>query len=413
MKRLTVGKQGVISLDTMAAGVMCMYAVLIYCGLISDLLASVQSLCLYGIVGLALLLVIMRGRLKCHSCWLWYGGFVMYSAFSVLYASSPSTVLNSLYGLIIVLALAFSLTQILTSEKRIEMLLRCFVIGSVILMLYMVATGKLDTSLERGGRLGGNLAGNANAFASLFMFSACATVYFIWGARKILVKLLYVLAFALQVYALVLSGGRKFLLLPFVVLYFMLLLSSDKRGRKHIIGYTLVGVVGGAVLLYLLMNVPFLYENIGYRFEGFLNYASGSISNADYSTIQRELMSSRAFELWLEAPIIGHGLNMFSVLGGWGVYSHRNYLELLCNHGLIGFILYYSYWVYLAFQLYRIKENSVMKLFLLAVLGSFVIFDYGAVSYSMPQLQFFIVMMNMYLYLQKQKARNKRVCEYG
>ena len=47
------------------------------------------------------------------------------------------------------------------------------------------------------------------------------------------------------------------------------------------------------------------------------------------------------FQYFPEHPILGHGSEAFEGLSPWDTHSHTNYVELLVNHGLVGFFIYY------------------------------------------------------------------------
>ena len=107
-------------------------------------------------------------------------------------------------------------------------------------------------------------------------------------------------------------------------------------------------------------------------------------------------MRQKAFELWSQSPIFGNGFEAFSKIGGFDVYSHCNYLEILCNQGIIGFLYYYGFWAYLLWNVYTKKTGSLFRLFAGGMLIALVIYDYGAISYNTPITQFFILSIAIY-----------------
>jgi O-antigen ligase len=52
-------------------------------------------------------------------------------------------------------------------------------------------------------------------------------------------------------------------------------------------------------------------------------------------------MIRMGLEMWQESPIWGNGNEAFRVKSGLNAYSHSNYVELLANYGVIGFVLFY------------------------------------------------------------------------
>lgn len=394
--------------QTIALICACVYCCTLYIGYVSPVLLLLHSLSLYALLGMSLVVVVIKGRLYMNKYLFWYAGFILIAMLSACYAQRVSVVMNSVYGLVIVFGIAFALSVCFTETEKMELFMKFLIIGSVVLMAYMAYTGQLDTEGEASGRLGGNITGNANTFASMYMIAACASDYFMVRTEKVKWRIVYIAAFVLQMYALMLSGGRKFFVVPIIVLYVMMLFKTDRQGKKHIIVTSILGAVILVALYNLLMNVPLLYESIGHRFEDLIDLSQGNTKIDDGSALERLRMREKAYELWQESPIVGHGLNMFAEIGGFGVYSHCNYFELLCNHGIIGCVYYYSFYVYMLYSLIKMKSKSIMKLFFLGVLIGYTIYDYGAVSYYSPIPQYYIVMAAIFINNHSKKSVESR-----
>ena len=394
-------KINILSVENIGIALLCLYILLLYLNYVTSALATLQTIALYGSLGMALVMVVLVGKVRLNRYLVWYLVFSALGAVGALFSSSPSYSLGGVYLPVVVFAICFSLSVFINSESRIKLFMGCLVAGSVMLFLYLAVTGGLSTDGNRGGRLGDLLTGNANNFASVYMAAAFATVYMITNSKRLMTRLALGAAFIAQIYCLILSGGRKFFLLPFIVLYVMLLFKADKNGKKHMIINTVIGIVVMVTFYQLMMRVPFLYDNIGYRFESFYEYSVGNADTTDGSTLERELMRETAIKLWMEKPIFGHGLNMFSKLGGFGVYSHCNYTELLCNHGIVGTVYYYSFFAYLIITLIRKRVSRITGLFFIGVSVGTLFFDYGAVSYFLPISNFFVILSNIYLDVSK------------
>lgn len=384
-------------MESLAVLLMCLYTLFMYLIYTSPAIESIHSLVLYAFLGCAVLSVLFRMKLKLNKYWIWCLCFVVLSFFSTFYAPNRQNSLSYLYTLIVLLGLVVAMSIILTGQKRMELFMKCLVFGAVILMIYLIATGQTNINTEAGERLGNELTGNANVFACLYMVAACSSVYFIMERPRLWQKTIYIAAFFLQMYALILSGGRKYPLIPLLAWFLLLLFKKDSRGKKHILAYSVGGIAVLVGLYFLMIRVPLFYETIGHRFESLVEYALGTSQTSDASTIERELMRQKAFALWLQAPLLGNGFDAFSQIGGFGVYCHCNYLELLCNQGIIGFACYYGFWGYLCVRIYRNKQNTLMRLFLGGVLIGLLIYDYGAISYNTPLTHFFALMASIYI----------------
>ena len=91
------------------------------------------------------------------------------------------------------------------------------------------------------------------------------------------------------------------------------------------------------------------------------------------------MMIHDAINLWADSPIIGNGLAAFEQI--YGHYSHNNMTELLASFGIVGFVLYYSLYIYLFIEVKSIKELKIKIMFTLFLI-LFIFFDQSIVSYT-------------------------------
>ena len=97
-------------------------------------------------------------------------------------------------------------------------------------------------------------------------------------------------------------------------------------------------------------------------------------SKADLSTVHRIRYIEAAIEYWRVKPLFGWGTDAFRHINS-SSYSHNNYTEVLCNHGLFGFMIYYSFHA-LIFIIALIRRNVLVLVALFTILLS----DIGIVS---------------------------------
>ncbi len=373
--------------------IMCVYALLTYLSYMHGALNTIHSLCLYLMAGLAILLVLMEKKVFLNKHFLWYGAFtVLMMIYSVVESASISLAMP----MVTVLIYAFSLSVIVKEKKQLHLFFIMTIIGAVILMLYLILTGQINLEEETAGRFGGQLTGNSNIFAAMYMIASIVTIYFLITEKQWWKRVCLILIIILDIYALVLAGGRKYFLVFAIYVYVLLLQRADKKNRKHFFKYTFVFIAAILLLYYLILNVPFLYETVGYRFEGFVEYTLGE-TNDSVGVEKRGDMIRRALELWKEKPILGHGLNAFKNIGGYGYYSHNNYVELLCNHGIVGFCVYYGMYSSIFFKLLKIKSNSSLKKMFIALIFAILFFSMGAITYNMHLLHAFLAFVCVYI----------------
>lgn len=388
----------------------CVYALSLYVGYVNSSLTRLQGLSLYAMVGLLFFVVLQTGYLRLNSYHIWYGIFMLASLVSCIYSVDRGKSFSSMYGLAIVFVFAVAVNAVITRRVHIEVFFLALIVGSAILTVYLMATGQFKNIEDTGSRFGEALTGNANVFASIYMIAASVTAYFLFKYKgHFWIRLPFLAALILQLYALTVSGGRKYFLFPFILLYVIAIQRKDKRQRSHFIRVSVVAAIATIVIYQLLMNNEFLYTGIGYRFEDLIQYTLGQSSEVEGGTIIREKMVENGLALWRESPIFGHGLNAFSVIGGFGVYSHNNYVEMLCNHGVVGFVIYYGFYFYILFKLLKRRENDIMRQFFIGFILCLFIYDFGAISYNTLVTQFFLIFASVYMKLGRETPVSESV----
>ena len=157
------------------------------------------------------------------------------------------------------------------------------------------------------------------------------------------------------------------------------------------------------------MNVPVFYEIIGSRMESFFAFLNGDVSHADGSSKIRSQMIKMGLERWIQSPILGYGFDSFkyynqSVTGHF-YYSHNNFVEILYNTGIIGFVLYYWYYAKLCFTAWKGRNYISLsaRAFSVAMILSMLCFEYGAINYTTTSTM--IVLLLSSIMLQDESVR--------
>ena len=261
-------------------------------------------------------------------------------------------------------------------------------------------TGNLEGT--EGERLGQELVGNANIFATVIMV---AVLYELWllvyGTKKWFIKLALIAMVIYNMYALALSAGRKYVVIPFMFLYILLICKTNKKGKRNVILYTLLTVILVVCAYNLMMNNEILYESVGVRMEQMIEGGNDE-GELDSSSKVREIMRNDAIEQWWEKPIFGYGFDSYKYRANIVVkhffYSHCNYTEMLYNGGIIMFVAYY--WIYykIIAEFFR-KKNAPEKFraFAIATAISILALDYGAITYSAAVIHIMLMLSLKFL----------------
>ena len=346
----------------------------------------VNSVFLYTFLGLVLFKTCLTFRElpRMSRFTLWYILFTVFSFIIMLYSPKIKLFDGAFYSILITLALIYSFQLYVTSEKGFRHLAWCYSGSGFATILMLFVTGNFHGSVD--DRLGQTTFGNANIFASLMMVAAMYTLWLVVYTKG-LPRILPAIFFLADMYALALSGGRTFFVIPFIFLYFLFLFKRDKRGRIHVVRVTLIFAALGIAVLIAIMTVPVLYNSIGVRMKALWDTFIGN-TNIGSASIREDLRHA-AMEGWRESPIFGHGLDSFKYLALEKIdhfyYSHCNYTELLYNGGIFYFILYYFMFAKILIEAFRQKTlASSYRAFAITVPICLFIFDYGAVSFSSP-----------------------------
>lgn len=348
----------------------------------------VNTLTLYLFLGYSLLYIVISGKVRICSTLIWFALFTAVSFASLLYSPEKKILDGTFYLLIVALILVFCLSQYKIDQHMVKKILWSYTLASPLMLLILLVTGKLTAQAD-SGRLGEELFGNANIMATMMMLSVLYAIWLlVYGKNGIFKKATLIASVIINYYGMFLSGGRKYIVVPIVFLYVLLILKRDKQGRLHFIRSTLV-VAGIIVAVYLLiMKVPTFYEIIGTRMESLFSLMEGDYKSADSSSIIRKRMIEIGLEKWKESPVWGYGFDSFKYYNrevtGHFYYSHNNFVELFYDLGVIGFVAYY--WLYFKHFVVAYKNNGAFsnanRAFVIAMVLSMLIYEYGAINYT-------------------------------
>lgn len=303
--------------------------------------------------------------------------------------------------------LTFATIKYFNSYQKLDNILIAVFVCGLILIVY-VASNMEEFML--GARFGSELIDdaeervwNVNSIGMCFSYSIVAgLVLFNKKNVGLIRKVLFISSFLLMGFAALLTGSRKALLMLAIPLFYF----SYKRSKKYsLLGLVVLVVVVG-VSYYLMMNVEALYETIGYRTIDMINILTGN--ETGFEDNSRLRLTQLGIKWWQDNPILGVGINCFKVLSnadaqfrGKMFYAHNNYVELLVDVGLVGFILYYRGYYYLLKESLKKKSEAMSCVFIMTIMV--LALDTGNVSYYDMRVQLLLVILFGILRLEKKK----------
>lgn len=236
------------------------------------------------------------------------------------------------------------------------------------------------------GRLGTSIGLHPNTMGTLCAI-ACLMWLYIYRLKKNKISFLWI-AISIILILFTKSRGSILMMISLIFLYWLF----EKPRVRSVIYKLIICIVLFFSSLWAVFNIGFLYNLVGFRFEGMLGIFDSN-STIDASTNGRETLQKIGIEIIKDYPILGVGAgnyaNMaFNNYGLWReVYSHSNFIEILANLGIIGFLIYYipRLWCIIAL-LKSIKLTSKTERQMCAMLCGFCIssfiFDFIKISYN-------------------------------
>ncbi|HHX70320.1 MAG TPA: O-antigen ligase family protein, partial [Gallicola sp.] len=241
----------------------------------------------------------------------------------------------------------------------------------VIYSFYIYGFTNIVKAILAGERLGSEIS-QTNKFG---MYSATATIgclYFAIGKNR---KIFYILSI-LPFFLILASASRKAILM--IPLGVFLLIVFKYGIRLKFVFYAVIMLF----VFFLILQLPFL-DYIKSRLISMFNLFVGD--QVDGSTLARKEMIIFGLKQFSKRPILGYGIDNFRILYGEyarETYAHNNFVELLVDLGLIGFLIYYLMYIYLFLKLIpRAFGKNNMSIFILIILCIMLIMDIGRVSY--------------------------------
>jgi len=316
-----------------------------------------------------------------------------YYFLSMLWASDYKDTFININFAVKILGLFLYLPTIIDNKKDLEKVLETIVLALIVMCMILVIKTPLD-NYGKGSTLGNVIGLNRNI---LGMMTASGFLFSLHFTKEIMIRkeikketkslLMYILFVIVFLAIALLSGSRKALLLSALgyALLEVFTANRENMGRK-----IKILAVFFTVLFVLIFSIPQLYSSLGVRIIKNIQMITGTLGDrpTDGSLQERNFYIDKAKILFKENPIFGYGGNNFyTYMKEIGymkpAYAHNNFWELLSTLGIVGFVIYYGFWlsvIYKTFKMYR-RTRDRLTLIIFVNLILFVFLDYWMVSY--------------------------------
>ncbi|SES42857.1 O-antigen ligase family protein [Salipaludibacillus aurantiacus] len=308
---------------------------------------------------------------------IWYVIFTLFAILSSLWSVNINYSIDEINRLILNTVSLGCISIMCANKTNFTSIIKISLIASFINSLYIINLVGFSSLVTMG--LGVQTLGegwNANYIGITMAISGFMAYFLFTNEPKN--KVVYLLASLFFLIVVLFTGSRSglFLLLFMTTIFFYI------NTRKKI-GAILLLVIAGSFIIYSFLNIPSLYDSIGYKIETLIFYFAEGNQNTDESTLIRRAMIDYGYLWFSNNPVFGYGINnyreLYGSVTGWYTYSHNNYIELLVGVGLIGTIIYYSGYILVVKS--AIGKRNTYFTFALASIITIMIAEITMVSY--------------------------------
>lgn len=346
------------------------------------------------LIGVSFIIYIIKNKNMCLNQNLYlYFLFCIMVCFSGVYAYDNSTAFGNIVVVITNLMLMIIIPNVIYSKRHIRLYITLFIILAIILSIRVISITDFQRMLQ--GRYYPDVTlqqniGNRNVIAIILGISLNFTLYKIYNYKSVK----YAIPMAIIFIAILLTGSRKGLLISIIPMgLFFLFKFIEYKSIVNKIKIVFLGVLMTILVFNVIMKVDIMYDLIGFRLESMYKaYIYGEESSESSFNIRQDMIN-KGIEYFKKRPLMGYGVSNYRYLYkqdmGKETYSHNNFIELLVNNGIIGFLIYYIFYinVILSTNYRRLKamyiEESNYYLMMMCMLICMLILDTGAVSYNL------------------------------
>jgi len=274
------------------------------------------------------------------------------------------------------LGLFFIFGYFIVTQNRISLHNVYYII--IVSVLFVVGVGIIrgtsQTSLINDSRIT-STTGNANVLALFGSYAFLFTIHLFFDSKKWYWRTLLLINALILAFGVVRTESRKgILIIPIILIIYFILYSISKykttnnkftfflKTTSAIFFMSIVMIIS----IWLLMNSDYFrrFERLNYFLKLQSNTTESNFTKIiDVSTYERRKFIKYGFQMWLDNPVLGTGLDNFkaNINKYWSIsrqaYAHNNYVELLSSIGLLGFIAYYSIYFSLLFKMSRLLKS--------------------------------------------------------
>lgn len=325
---------------------------------------------------LTIVALIVRKKVVLDNTMILLSMFYIFSILSYTWAIDKDDVVRKIFLMGQLLLLFFLVVQSLTSIRAIEIILKAIAVSGIVLFFYAIIIYGFDNiifSIISGTRIGREIS-QENTMGRLAAISCISLLNLGIDKNKKSYFFLIIMPFIIVLA----SGSRTAIGVLIVGIFFNIFLKN--RIRKK---YRYLYIIPITVMIIYVLSKFSIFYPIRLRFLELY----GAFSNDSGDGVLRLNMVKWGLKWFSEKPILGYGIGNYGELLknkiGSDTYSHNNFIELLVGTGLIGFLLYYSVYIYIFYNLYKDTKRKIKNSSsLLTIFFVWTCAEIGAVNYT-------------------------------
>ena len=378
--------------------------------------SSLDTIILLGFLCIMLSAYLVKRNLnitlRIEPVFYYYIALALFFYLSGLWAMDRSTaiwwgteILEITFGLAII---AFSFSD----EDSVEKFIQVITIGGYCVVIYAIISygwSTLTSYLGQTSRIS-NDAINANSLGMSAAYTIVGNVYFILKKK---IKWWTVLAVP-SVVVLIATGSRKALFISVIGSVLLIMeLNQNKKGKAFKLLRNVFFLLIFAFLFKELADSD-AFIGIGERVKHLIAGLLGKGASDDSTTIRLELIEM-GMDIFKKHPILGLGIDNAKFIAGpmFGLeeyYLHNNYVVLLADVGIVGFVLYYSIYLVLLIKYLKYRDfSSPEYCFCFTLLVIMLMMDYGMVSFQSKETYFYLLVLSREAEIISNNYKRKRL----
>ena len=356
------------------------------------------------------LTVLGKRNVKLNFFIYWAVIFYVFTVASSLWSLNPSKSISPILTLSLIFVVGILMSLLFNSREDLKSLLFINFIALFLCAIYILIA--VDPELIGETRIGLGTVGdmwNANDIGLKMCVGLGIALYFLYESDKVYKRLIYLAACIIFIAIALLTGSRTALFMVYGIVFLIIFIRSKGVNRVYAILFLIVFSIG---LFVLIMNYEPLYNVIGERVEDMINGLFGQGTD-DGSFNYRVRFIEYGLHWFGERPLFGYGAGNFSELSAaqfgekFDTYSHNNFIEMLVNGGLVGFIIYYAVYFYVLFKLLRYVfiEKDLIAIILFTLNLVSLVLQVAMVSYTSTLFTTLILFTVIYI-ISKERGKD-------